>query len=84
MKLYVSISGLTKITVLNDANVAVFSKSVPLMKAEEVLNSLPVTFSEQDVTRVFVDGPAKVIPKLLQTIRPKYTKAMYCVNGGTI
>lgn len=84
MKLYVSISGLTKITVLNDANVAVFSKSVPLMKAEEVLNNLPVTFSEQDVTNVFVDGPTKVIPKLLQTIRPKYAKAQYCVNGGTI
>lgn len=84
MKLFVNINGLTKITVLNDANVAVFDKSVPLAKAEEILNSLPITFSEQDVTQVFVNGPTKIIPKLLQDIRPKYTKAMYCVNGGTI
>lgn len=84
MKMFISVTGLTKITVLNDNNVTVFDKSVPMSKVKDVLDKMPVEFSEQDVTQVFLNGPTKVVPKLLQDLRPKYSKATYCVNGGSI
>mgnify|MGYP006894534308 CR=1 FL=1 len=82
MKLYVNITGLTKITAFDDNNNIVFEKNCTYPEILNILDAVSQKYQAESFDKIYITGPSKLTERLMNSMTPTFTKAMYCMEGG--
>lgn len=82
MKLYVNITGLIKITAFDDNNNIVFEKNCTYLEILNILDAVSQKYQAESFDKIYITGPSKLTERLMNSMTPTFTKAMYCIEGG--
>ena len=82
MKLYININGLTKITAFDDNNNIVFEKNCTYPEIINILDAVSQKYQAESFDKIYVTGASKLTERLVKSMTPMFTKAMYCIEGG--